>query len=281
MPKQETHLQKNSVGLALGGGAARCLAQIGVLEVLEQEGIHIGTVAGTSAGSIIGALFASGAVDLDELKKIASTMRWRDMVKANFPKRGLISSEKIYRFMYKHIRDMRFEELKVPLAVVASNLRNGEKVVITKGPVARAVQASCALPVIFTPTELHGDLLVDGGATSQLPVLTVKENLKAPFVIAVDVNGNAMGNNRLDNMFQIAIHFVSLFARKNAQWERRFADVVIEVDATGVSLIDLSKGSLMMDRGRKATLNKMDEIKTKMKNRFLHSETWEQHTRRQ
>ena len=277
MPKQETRLQKNSVGLALGGGAARCLAQIGVLEVLEQEEIPIGAVAGTSAGSIVGALFASGVVDLGELKKIASTLKWRDMVKANFPKRGFISSEKIYRFMYKHIRNMRFEDLKIPLAVVASNLRNGEKVVITTGPVARAVQASCALPIIFTPTELNGELLVDGGATSQLPVLTVKENLKTPFVIAVDVNGNAMGNNRLDNMFQIAIHFISLFARKNAQLERRFADVVIDVDATGVSLIDLNKGPLMMDRGREATLKKLDEIKAKMRDLFLASKTSEHH----
>lgn len=281
MPKQETHIQKNLVGLALGGGAARCLAQIGVLEVLEKEGIHIAAVAGTSAGSIIGALFTSGLVNLDELKKIASTMRWRDMVKANFSKRGLISSEKIYRFMYKHIGDTHFEDLKVPLAVVASNLRTGDKVVLTKGPVARAVQASCALPVIFTPMDLHGDLLVDGGATSQLPVLSVKENLKTPFVIAVDVNGNAMSTSRLDNMFQIAIHFVSLFARKNAQWERRFADVVIDVDATGVSLMDLNKGPLMMDRGREATLNKLEEIKKKMKDQFLTSKTYEDHTKPQ
>jgi NTE family protein len=204
-------------------------------------------------------------VDLQEMKKMATTMKWRDMVKATIPRRGLISSEKIYRFVRNMINDMVFEQSKIPLAVVASNLRNGEKVVLTKGSVAKAVQASCSLPVIFTPTEINGHLLVDGGATSQLPVLTVKETLKAPFVVAVDVNCNAMETARLDNMLQIAIHFVALMARRNALMEKQFANVVIEVDAKGISLIDLHKGRLLIDRGRKAAEQKIDEIKEKIK----------------
>lgn len=265
MLKTENHNHEKSVGLALSGGAARCLAQIGVLEVLEEEGIKVDAIAGTSAGSIIGALFSSGVVDLQEIKKMATTMKWRDMVKANIPRRGLISSEKIYRFLRNVISDMVFEQAKISLAVVATNLRNGEKVVLTKGSIAKAVQASCSLPVIFTPTEVNGDLLVDGGATSQLPVLTVKEILKVPFVIAVDVNCNAMETARLDNMFQIAIHFVALIARRNTLMEKPFADVVIEVDAKGISLIDLHKGRLLIDQGRKAAEQKMDEIKAKLK----------------
>ncbi len=264
MLKRKT-LHSNPVGLALSGGAARCLAQIGVLEVLDEAGIQIGAIAGTSAGSIIGALLASGTLDLQELRKLAITMKWRDMVKANIPRKGLISSEKIYHFVRRVINDMRFQDTKISLAVVASNLRNGEKTVITEGSVAKAVQASCSLPVIFTPTMINGDLLVDGGATSQLPTLTVKEELNRPFVIGVDVNFNAMEAARLDNMLQIAVHFVSLIARRNALMEKPFADIVIDVDAQGIFLIDLHKGKQLLRRGRQAAELKLDEIKTKIK----------------
>jgi len=253
------------VGVALSGGAARCIGQIGVLEALEKAGIEVDAIAGTSGGSFVGALYASGQVSIPEMKRLARGIKWRDVVRPSLPKKGLISSEKIYHYIRDVLNDTTFEDLKIPLAVVASDLRSGDKVVLTQGPVARAVQASCSLPVIFTPTTLNGQMLVDGGAASQLPVLAVKEILGAKFVIGVDVNCNAMETARLDNLFQIGIHFISLFARRNALVERKFADVVIEVDASGISLLDLDKADLLMERGRQATQKKLDEILEKLK----------------
>lgn len=249
------------VGLALSGGAARCIAQIGVLEVLEKEGIQVTAIAGTSGGSLVGAMYASGEVDVHEMAKMARSIKWRRMVRPTVPKMGLVSSEKLYQFVKEMIQDRTFEELTIPLAVVASDLKTGEKVVLNSGSVARAVQASCSLPVIFTPTRLNGRLLVDGGAVSQLPVLTAREILKSDFIIGVDVNCNSLESVRLQNVFQIGVHFICLFARRNAMAEKVHADVVIEVDSNGVSLYDLDKAHLLIERGRRAAEGMLDEIK--------------------
>lgn len=253
--------KENLVGIALSGGAVRCIGQIGVLEVLDKEEIRIDAISGTSGGAVIGALYASGKIGLKEIEKLARSIKWRDVLMAKFSKRGLISSEKIYRFVKRIIGDITFDDLEIQLAITATNLRDGEKVVLTKGSVAKAVQASCSLPVIFTPTEIDGMMLVDGGASSQLPVLVAKEDLGSRYVIGVDVNFGAIDNARLDNVFQIGIHFISLFARMNALRERKFADAVIEVDATGISLIDLGKADLLIDRGRRGAEEKIGEIR--------------------
>jgi len=262
--------QNYHVGLALSGGAARCIAQIGVLRVLEQEGINVTAISGTSGGSLVGAMYASGEVDVHEMERMARAIKWRKMIKPTVPRMGLISSEKLYRFVKEIIRDRTFEDLSIPLAVVASDLRNGEKVVLTSGSVARAVQASCSLPVVFTPARINGRLLVDGGAASQLPVLTTKEVLGSEFVIGVDVNCNNLESVKLKNVFQIGVHFVCLFARRNAMQEKVYADVMIEVDSHGISLYDLDKAHLLIERGRIAAERKIDEIKRLYKQKVRH-----------
>jgi NTE family protein len=216
----------------------------------------------------VGALYASGEVDVYEMEKMARAIKWRKVLKPTVPRMGLISSEKLYHFVKEMIRDRTFEDLPIPLAVVASDLRNGEKVVLNSGSVARAVQASCSLPVIFTPARINGRLLVDGGASSQLPVLTAKEVLGAKFVIGVDVNCNNLESVKLKNMFQIGVHFVSLFARRNAMLEKAYADLVIEVDSHGISLYDLDKAHLLIERGRMAAERKIDEIKKRYKQKI-------------
>lgn len=259
--------KKKGIGLALSGGAARCIAQLGVLEVLEREGIPIQAIAGTSGGSLMGALYASGQADIHSLQELARSTKWRKMIRAAIPRMGLISSESLYRFIRKLIGACSFEDLAIPLAVVTSDLRSGEKVVLTSGSVARAVQASCALPVIFTPARIHGQLLVDGGAVSQLPVRTVRDVLKTPFAVGVDVNCNDFESAPLRNMFQIGVHFLCLIARRNAAVERRDADVMIEVDPGDISLYNLHKSRVLIEKGRQAAEEKIDEIKDLLRGR--------------
>lgn len=254
----------HSVGVALSGGAARCIAHIGVLEVLEEEGIPLAGIAGTSGGSLIGALYASGEVSLDGLKKMAREITWKDVFMPTIPRQGLISSEKIYRYVRGVIGDRTFSDLKIPLAVVASDLQTGEKVVLTSGSVARAVQASCSLPVVFTPARMEGRLLMDGGMVSLLPVLAAKDVLRTPFVIAVDVNFNAAASAPVRNIVQIAIHFLCLVAHRTAVAEKKYADAVIEVDARGTSLYDLDKADLFLERGRTAAEKKIGEIRERL-----------------
>lgn len=249
-----------NIGLALSGGAARGIAHLSVLETLELEGIPVHAIAGTSAGSIVGALYAAG-LTVGEIRKILLNTRWTDILKFTVPRQGLISSEGIYRFMEAILPVKKFSSLIIPFAAVATDLRTGAKVSLTSGSIARAVQASCSLPVIFTPTETNKMVLVDGGVASQVPVRTVREELGARHVIAVNVNYRGMEADRYDNLITIAAHLSALWASRNAREEEKLADVVINVDAKGIPLYDLSKANELLKRGRKATEEKMADIK--------------------
>lgn len=252
------------VGLALGGGAARCIAHVGVLEALSEAGVPIDAISGTSGGSLVGALYASGLVGLPQLRRMALEMRWRNVILPTIPRMGLISSARISRYVRRVIGDPSFEEMKLPLAAVACDLRTGERVVLTTGPVSRAVQASCSLPVVFTPTQIDGHLLVDGWMISQIPVRAAREHLGADLVIAVDVNRDPASGSRLNNFVRIGVHLASLFARRYSLIERQEADVVIEVDTSDVSLHELEKARLLLARGREAVERKLGEIRARI-----------------
>ena len=146
---------ENGIGLALSGGAARCIAHLGVLEVLEQDDVEIQAIAGTSAGSIVGALYAAG-MGLADIKRVLLKAKWRDILSFTVPRLGLISSEGIYTFMEEVLPVKHFSSLELPFAAVATDLKTAEKVVLSSGSIAKAVQASCSLPLIFTPTMLNG-----------------------------------------------------------------------------------------------------------------------------
>ena len=251
---------KPTIGLALSGGAARGVAHIAVLDILEQEGIAINAIAGTSAGSIVGALYAAGMA-LTEIKHILLNSKWKDIFQFTIPKKGLISSEGIYRFMEGILPIKKFSGLALPFAAVATDLHTGEKVSITNGSLAKAVQASCSLPIIFTPTEIGKKLLVDGGVSSQIPVRTVREELGAKRVIAVDVNYKAIEMEKYDNLITIAAHLSALWATRNSREEKKLADVVIDVNAKGISVYDLSKSNELLKRGRRATEEKIPAIR--------------------
>jgi NTE family protein len=248
------------IGLALSGGAARGIAHIAVLDTLELEGIPIHAIAGTSAGSIVGALYAAG-MPIIEIKRILLKTTWTDILPFKFPNRGLISSEGIYRFMDSILPVKKFSSLLFPFAAVATDLRTGEKVSITTGSVARAVQASCSLPVVFTPTEINKRTLVDGGVASQIPVRTVREELGARNVIAVNVNYKALETEEFDSIIKIAAHLSALWASRNARVEERLADVLVNVNAKGISLYDLSKAKELLKRGRAAAEEKLPAIR--------------------
>jgi NTE family protein len=251
------------IGLALSGGAARGIAHVAVLDVLEQEGVPIHGIAGTSAGSIVGALYCAG-MTLSEIKRVLLNAKWKDVLKFTVPRTGLISSDGIFHFMENILPVKKFSDLPLPFAAVATDLRTGDKAVIATGSIARAVQASCSLPVIFTPTELNKKTLVDGGVASQLPVRAVRENLGIRRVLAVNVNYRALELEQFDNIITIAAHLSALWASRNAREEEKLADVVVQVNARGIPLYDLSKARELLRRGRKAAEIKIPEIKRLM-----------------
>jgi NTE family protein len=174
------------IGLALGSGAARGMAHIGVLKVLEKAGIRVGAIAGTSIGAFIGALYAAG-VSVRQMEEVACDVDWRQLARLLDPKlptSGLIDGRKVSRFMAELLPVHTFEELKIPLAVVATDVETGEMLIIKKGNLLQALQAAIAFPGIFTPVRFGDRFLVDGGLCNPVPVDVVRE-LGADFVIGV------------------------------------------------------------------------------------------------
>jgi NTE family protein len=187
------------VGLALSGGGARGLAHIGVLRVLEREGIPVDFLAGTSMGGLIAAAYAAG-LDPDFLEqealRMASVRRLLALADLSLPRRGLFEGQKVSEYLSARLGERTFAELRIPLALVAVDLNSGREVYLRQGRVADAVRATVALPGLLAPVERDGQLLVDGGLLENLPVHAVRQ-LGAAVVIAVDVSSDGQTMSHL------------------------------------------------------------------------------------
>ncbi len=184
-----SHIEsKQKVGLALGSGSARGLAHIGVIRALEEAGIKIDYVAGTSIGALIGSVYASGK--LDALEKVYLGFDWKKVAyffDVTFPKSGLIDGKKVSDFVREYIHAEEIEHLLLPFRAVAADIYTGEEVILDQGDVIEAVRASISVPGIFTPVRKNGQVLVDGGLVNPVPVSTARA-MGADFIIAVDLN---------------------------------------------------------------------------------------------
>lgn len=178
--------RKPKVGLALGSGGARGIAHVGVLDVFEKENIPIDYIAGSSMGSLVGALFALGhsATDLEEL---ASLFKRKYFVDFTVPKMGLINGKRIEELIYMLTQGKNIEDLEIPLSIVTTDLQKGRSVILDSGSISKAVRASISIPGIFVPVQYDGKILVDGGIVDRVPIQAVR-NMGADIVIAVDVS---------------------------------------------------------------------------------------------
>jgi NTE family protein len=253
---------KKTIVYALSGGAARCIAHIGVLQALEEAGIRPDFIAGTSGGAIVGALYLDG-MSFAELIEIAAKARWRDLFRPG-GKTGFIDSIGIFRFMEKLLKSKDITELQKPFAAVCADLATGDKVNLTSGPLASALQASASLPVVFTPTLLDNRYLIDGGYVSMVPVITAREMWKPDVVVAVDVNFGSVTEPRLTNVVNIAMHLAVTYARKNTERELSMADVALRVNVGGIGLRDIHKHKELLERGRQAAAASLPAIIKKL-----------------
>jgi NTE family protein len=176
---------RKRIGLALSGGVARGAAHIGVLKVLEREGIPIECVAGTSAGSLTGALYCAG-IRPAQMEELIAHFGWRQIASPAFPRRGFFSFAKLERWLIETIGDLEFADLGCPFAAVAADLKSGEPVILREGRVAPAVHASCAVPGFAVPVELKGRWLCDGGVSVNLPSAAARA-LGADYIVGVDL----------------------------------------------------------------------------------------------
>jgi NTE family protein len=268
--------RKKKIGLALSGGAARGLAHVGVLDVLQQEGIPIDMIAGTSAGAVMGAVYASGQ-DTGKMIEHALDPHWKKipMIDPSFPKTGFIKGRKIKNLLSSFLGgNIRFSDLKIPFACVATDIDTGEEVVINSGSVPDALRASISIPGIFTLVKWEGRYLVDGGLTTPVPVNVVKQ-MGADFVIAVNVNpdvSNRMGKSgkvrvvahKEPNIFQVMMQSIYITTYSLSRNSLAAADVVIEPDLAHIGAGDFHKAQELINQGQRAARKAIPEIKRKL-----------------
>lgn len=249
------------VGLALGAGAARGFAHLGVLQVLRQEGIPIHLISGSSIGSVFGALYAVGH-DLQMLEKVAHELKQNFFVDVTVPRLGLLRGKKIEDLLRVLTKGMTFDQLQVPFYAVAVDIEKGERVVLNEGSVAEAVRASIAIPGIFQPKEWQGRLLVDGAVLDRIPIDVAREK-GAQVVIAVDVKygGYEVTNHKVRSIFDIMLQSVDLLERELIKYYIVEADVVIRPNLSHISPAAFDRIGECVEQGRIATLEALPRIK--------------------
>lgn len=237
------------IGLAFGGGFARGLAHVGVLKVLEEEGIALDYIAGTSVGAVIGAAYCSG-VSAKELEEIASIVRFKDFARYTLSRFGLCTNDRMTGFLHKILKVKTFEELRIPLAVTATNFVTGEPVVFTEGKLIDPVRASCAYPGVFLPVSVEGKLMVDGLLGHAVPAQPLKA-MGANRVAAVYFSAHWVQKTPKHVLEVIGQCFSIAQANMTCLWQAH-ADMVIEPDVSAYGFDDFQKALELVKVGETA-----------------------------
>jgi NTE family protein len=248
------------LGLALGGGAARGFAHVGVIQVLEEAGIRPNLVAGTSAGSLVAALYASGKNGV-QLQRVAETMEEAAITDWKLPlfSSGMLRGDALARYVNGQVAGKRIEEMPLMLGILATDLQTGQDVVFQRGDTGVAVRASSAVPAVFEPVRISGHNYVDGGLVSPVPVRAARK-MGAELVIAVDISSPpeaTLSNGTLDILLQT----FAIMGKSINNLELRDADIVIRPVLTGVSSADFSARKRAIEAGRKAMLQMLPTLR--------------------
>ena len=249
------------IGLALGGGAARGFAHIGVIEVLEENGIHPDIVTGTSAGSLVAALYASGRTGR-ELETIALNMDESALTDWSFPGRGLIRGEALAHYVREATGNKPLEQMKIPLGIVATDLDTGKPILFRRGDVGTAVRASSAVPAVFQPVRIGTHEYVDGGLTSPVPVRSARD-MGADVIIAVDISQLPDGGDT-SNALHMLLQTFSIMGRSINELELKEAEIVLHPKLPGVAGTDFTVRKKNIEAGREAALAMLPVIKAKV-----------------
>ncbi len=260
MPRNQKTLPR--IGLALSGGAARGIAHVGVMRAFAEHQIPIDCIAGTSAGSLVGAALASG-IPIEEIEAIGRNLRWRDIGRMTMSRLGVQSNERLEQYLRERMPKTRFEELPIPLAVVATDLHSGNAVIMRdEGDVPFAVRASCAIPGWYVPvTDENGRQLVDGGLVANIPSV-VARSLGADLVIAVDVNfeGATFLGPSL-SIVSVLLQSMLLVQRTASHYQLEAADLVIKPRVGHIRWDEISRAEELISAGYEAASESITEIK--------------------
>jgi NTE family protein len=242
--------KKKTVGLALGSGAARGYAHIGVLKVLERYKIKIDYIAGTSAGALIGALYGSG-VPIKLLEQMVISLDTKSWFDITVPRMGLVKGNKLHSMVNLLCRNKDITDMNVKYCAVATDLKSGKGVYIKEGNIADAVRASVSIPGVFIPYEINEKLLVDGAVVDRVPVEAVKD-MGADIVIGVDL-GFGFATSNISSIFDVMLQTIDIMSRIIHNEKMSKADILIQPDLEDASLSDFGTGESTIKRGEEAT----------------------------
>jgi NTE family protein len=247
------------VAFVLGGGGPRGFAHIGALKALDEAGIRADVIVGTSAGSVVAALYAGGIRD-GRLVETAHAVQREQVVDFVFPNRGFIEGERLQQYVNRVLRGRLIEELELPFVAVATDLRTGELVAFNRGDTGLAVRASCSVPAIFQPTLIEGREYVDGGLASPVPV-KVARSLGASVVIAIDVSRQPAEQRDLGSSAALLSQTIVIMEHGLAREEVKLADVVIRPDLSKVPATDLAARGEAIRAGEEATRAALPQVR--------------------
>lgn len=251
------------IGLALGGGAARGFAHVGVIAVLEEAGLRPNYVVGTSAGSLVAAIYATGKTSA-QLQQTALGMEEVAMTDWMLPiiGKGVFRGDALGRYVNQLVGGRLIENMAIPLGIVATDLNSGKAVLFRSGDTGTAVRASSAVPAVFVPVRISGHEYVDGGLVSPVPVRFARQ-MGADLVIAVDISSPPEGNPA-EGTLQILLQTFAIMGKSINQYELRDADVVVRPSLAGLKSADFSARKLAIDSGRAAMLAVLPALKAKL-----------------
>ena len=251
------------LGLALGGGAARGFAHIGVIQVLEEAGLRPDFVAGTSAGSVVAALYASGKTGA-QLQQIGESMEEAAITDWTLPvfNSGLVRGDALAKYVNQQVGGRSIENMALPLGIVATDLYSGEMMVFQRGNTGMAVRASSAVPALFQPVKISGRSYVDGGLVSPVPVRAARL-MGAQVVLAIDIT-SPPDSSGSDNTITVLLQTASIMGKSINAFELKEADVVVRPDLREVSSADFSSRKKAIEAGRRAMLEFLPQLRATM-----------------
>lgn len=250
--------QRPGIGLALGGGFSRGFAHLGVLKVFQQYNIKVSHIAGSSVGSILGAAYASGA-PLERIIEACRTLRFRDIARWRVSRLGLASNQRLATLMERVFGSRQFEDLKIPLAVVATDLSTGEPVIFTQGNLVDSIRASCAFPGLFEPVQIGTRCLADGGLVAPVPTHAVRF-IGAQLVVGVSVGMQDGHRGAPTNIFQVVSRAVSAAQKHQLEVWERHADLVLRPDVQFLAWDDFARADEAIEAGAAAALRALPRI---------------------
>jgi|LGOV01.1.fsa_nt_gb NTE family protein len=261
-PNKNDNKPKLKVGLALGGGGTRGFAHLGALRAFEEEGISFDYIAGTSVGSLVGAMYASG-MSVEDMVEASKGLKPKD-IKTSKVLFVPSKTEKLEELLKRYIGDAVFSDLKIPLSIIAVDLVTASEVELSSGSVIKAVAGSCAIPAVFNPVEFGDYLLVDGGVMNTIPS-DVMRNRGCKYIIAVDVNPGRGYGSKSSKLIDVMATTIRIMMKANADKGRMYADIVIDPDTKRFKSSKTVGSDEMIEEGYKATMAMMPEIKKLLK----------------